>query len=149
MVVDPTPLMIKYLGGKPELANYERELLLFALYIESASTPDGLAAKARRLLVSSSAVPATLDVAALCKLGSRAEVYVARVMPTLAGSCERCEAGPGVQCIGQYGRRTFSCHNSRRRSAQLFKKASPAEYERMRTEQYNNALALLISRLPK
>ncbi len=47
MVVDSLALMKKYLNGTPELPNDEREVLLFALYVESKAR-GGLAADAIR-----------------------------------------------------------------------------------------------------
>lgn len=52
MIVDALPVMIKYLDGKVELSNDEKEILLFALYAESIKCPDGLASQAKKKLVS-------------------------------------------------------------------------------------------------
>ena len=49
-VVDPMPLMVRYLDGKPALTNDEREILLFALYMESIKKKNGLASKALKQL---------------------------------------------------------------------------------------------------
>ena len=48
-VTDPIPLMVKYLDGKPMLTNDEREILLFALYLESKSN-NGLAVQGAKAL---------------------------------------------------------------------------------------------------
>lgn len=44
-IANPLLLMMRYLHGKPDLSNDEREILLFALYMES-SKRGGLAAEA-------------------------------------------------------------------------------------------------------
>jgi len=50
-IIDPLPLMVRYLDGKTELTNDEREILLFALYMESLKKKRGLAAKARKIVL--------------------------------------------------------------------------------------------------
>jgi hypothetical protein len=44
-IVDPLPLMIRYLDASAELSDDDREILLFALYIESLKN-NGLADQA-------------------------------------------------------------------------------------------------------
>ena len=43
MIVDPLLLMVRYLDGDIPLSDDEREILLFALYMESLRNMDGLA----------------------------------------------------------------------------------------------------------
>jgi hypothetical protein len=47
---DPVELMARYLDGKPDLSNDDREVLLFALYMESKQNK-GLACRGVELLV--------------------------------------------------------------------------------------------------
>jgi hypothetical protein len=48
-IVDPMPYMLAYLDGVNELKNDEREILLFALYMESVRSK-GMAAEAVKIL---------------------------------------------------------------------------------------------------
>jgi hypothetical protein len=45
-VVDALPLMMRYLHGKGDLSHDEKEILLFALYIENRTIKDGLVERA-------------------------------------------------------------------------------------------------------
>jgi len=58
-IVDPVPLMVKYLDGKEKLSNEEKEILIFALYTESLTalnlTCPSLAREARNRLTGVSA----------------------------------------------------------------------------------------------
>lgn len=49
VIADPLPLMRRYLGDG-SLSNDEREILLFALYMESLQKDDGIASQAVRAL---------------------------------------------------------------------------------------------------
>jgi hypothetical protein len=49
-IVEPLPLMVRYLDGKPDLTTDEYEILLFALYMESLKRRNGLASKALKQL---------------------------------------------------------------------------------------------------
>lgn len=45
-IVDPLPLMVRYLDGDGLMSNDEREILMFALYLENKNLEGGLVAQA-------------------------------------------------------------------------------------------------------
>ena len=48
-ITNPVELMARYLGAGPELTNDDREVLLFALYVESKQRGDGITAAGMKL----------------------------------------------------------------------------------------------------
>src|SRR5208282_1484605 len=75
-VTDPIPLMVKYLDGKPMLTNDEREILLFALYLESKSN-NGLAVQGAKALAENVArYNAERNKAAVPQVEARREIVL-------------------------------------------------------------------------
>jgi hypothetical protein len=65
-IVNPVLLLSKYLDGKEPLTNDEREIVLFALYCESRTYENGMAAQALKASVTKGYVVANETIPAKC-----------------------------------------------------------------------------------